>query len=1000
MPIHTEKTFESAIEESMLSPECGWLKGSNEAYSKPLALFPSYIFHFLKTTQPKAWEKLEKIHGADMETKLLDRLCKELDNKGALKVLRQGFTDYGVSFKMAYFKPESNLNPETMALYAQNQLHVTRQLFYGINHQKSLDLVLSVNGIPAATAELKNHFTRQNIFHAEEQYKYDRDPSELLFRFKYRTFVHFAVDPDVVSFTTRLHKADTRFFPLNKGNGLGAGNPENKNGYKSEYLWKELWQRDSFLDLVGRFVHLQQEEITDKATGKTRKKEAFIFPRYHQMDAVRKLAADVRIHGAGKNYLIQHSAGSGKSNSIAWLAYRLSALHTQDNERIFHSVVVITDRRVLDSQLQDTIYQFEHKTGVVQKIDKDSDQLAEALIGGVPIIITTLQKFPFVIGKIDKLPNRNYAVIVDEAHSSQGGEASRKMKQILSAQTLEEAAEEEKDPEDAENYEDELRKTISTYGRQPNLSFFAFTATPKYKTLQVFGITGPDGLPRPFHLYSMRQAIEEGFIHDVLANYTTYELFFKLGKAIEDDPLLNKKKASIAIGRFVSLHPHNIRQKTEIMVEHFRQVTCKQIGGKAKAMVVTGSRKHALRYYLSFKQYIKEKGYEEVKALVAFSGKVIDEGFPDGVTEPELNGFKEKELPERFDTDEYNVLLVASKYQTGFDQPLLHTMYVDKKLSGVLAVQTLSRLNRTVPGKVDTFVLDFANDRETILKSFQPYYEVTQTDLNPDPNLLYDLKSKLEDRQIIWQSEIENFCKAFVTKKDVTRNQAALYSAIKPAISRFKDLTEDEQEEFKKQLVQWLRLYAFITQIINLQDIELEKFALYVKYLETNLPKKSDGEKVNLSDEVSLNYYRLQKMQEGNIGLAQDDGGFVYGATEVGMTREKEEKAALSEIISVLNERFGTDFTPADQLFFDQIEQELAENETLQKQAQSNTLENFKYGFEDMFLDILIGRIDQNQEITRRIMNEKDFGAMVKEWMVNRIYNRMGGNMRGGSSLQ
>jgi type I restriction enzyme R subunit len=900
---------------------------------------------------------------------------------------------------MAYFKPESNLNPETMALYAQNQLHVTRQLYYGINHQKSLDLVLSVNGIPVASAELKNHFTRQNIFHAEEQYKYDRDPSELLFRFKYRTFVHFAVDPDVVSFSTRLHKADTRFFPLNKGNGLGAGNPENKDGYKSDYLWKELWQRDSFLDLVGRFVHLQQEEITDKATGKTRKKEAFIFPRYHQIDAVRKLAADVRIHGAGKNYLIQHSAGSGKSNSIAWLAYRLSALHTQENERIFHSVVVITDRRVLDNQLQDTIYQFEHKTGVVQKIDKDSDQLAEALIGGVPIIITTLQKFPFVIGKIDKLPNRNYAVIVDEAHSSQGGEASRKMKQILSAQTLEEAAEEEKDPEDAENYEDELRKTISTYGRQPNLSFFAFTATPKYKTLQVFGITGPDGLPRPFHLYSMRQAIEEGFIHDVLANYTTYEFFFKLGKAIEDDPLLNKKKASIAIGRFVSLHPHNIRQKTEIMVEHFRQVTCKQIGGRAKAMVVTGSRKHALRYYLSFKQYIQEKGYEEVKALVAFSGKVIDDGYPDGVTEPELNGFKEKELPERFDTDEYNVLLVASKYQTGFDQPLLHTIYVDKKLSGVLAVQTLSRLNRTIPGKVDTFVLDFANDRQTILKSFQPYYEVTQTDLNPDPNLLYDLRNKLEDMLIIWQTEIENFCKAFLTKKDVTRNQSALYSAVKPAISRFKDLTEDEQEEFKKQLVQWLRLYAFITQIINLQDIELEKFALYGKYLETNLPKKSDGEKVNLSDEVSLDYYRLQKMQEGNIGLVQDDGGFVYGATEVGMTREKEEKAVLSEIISVLNKRFGTDFTPADQLFFDQIEQELAENETLQKQAQSNTLENFKYGFEDLFLDILIGRIDQNQEITRRIMNEKDFGAIVKEWMVKRIYNRVGGNQSGKSNL-
>jgi len=801
--------------------------------------------------------------------------------------------------------------------------------------------------------------------------------------------VHFAVDPDAVSFTTKLEKGQTRFFPLNKGNGRAAGNPNNPKGYKTDYLWQQIWQRDSFLDIIGRFMHLQVEEIIDKSTGKTKKKEAFIFPRYHQLDAVRKLAADVKSSGPGKNYLIQHSAGSGKSNSIAWLAYRLSSLHSMDNERIFNSVVVITDRRVLDNQLQDTIYQFEHKTGVVKKIDKDSTQLAEAITEGVPIIITTLQKFPFIIEKVGSIKKRNYAVIVDEAHSSQGGTASRKMKEILSAGTLEEAEEEERDPEDADNYEDELRRTMATYGVQPNLSFFAFTATPKYKTLEVFGVKDANGQPKPFHLYSMRQAIEEGFILDVLANYTTYETFFKLSKAIEDDPLMNKRKAAIAIGRFVNLHPHNIGQKTEIMVEHFRQVTCRQMGGKAKAMVVTGSRKHALRYYEAFKKYIRDNGYSDVRPLVAFSGKVIDDLYPGGVTEAQLNKFKESELPERFDSEAFNVLLVASKYQTGFDQPLLHTMYVDKKLSGVLAVQTLSRLNRIAAGKTDTFVLDFVNDRDTILKSFQPYNEYTTADLEPNPNLLYDLKYKLEFKQIIWQTEVGNFCKAFVNRKEITRNQAALNTSIDPAVSRFKGLKQDEQDEFKKQLVQWLRLYAFITQILPIQDIDLEKFSLYAKYLETKLPRKTEEERVSLTDEVALDYYRIQKMQEGGIGLVAGEGGMVTGATEVGMVSEKEEKIALSEIISLLNDRFGTDFTAADQLYFDQIEQELFENETLQTQAQSNTLDNFRYGFEDLFLDILIGRMDQNQEIAKKIMNDQDFGKMVKTWMVNKVYNRL-----------
>jgi type I restriction enzyme R subunit len=704
--------------------------------------------------------------------------------------------------------------------------------------------------------------------------------------------------------------------------------------------------------------------------------------------------------------LIQHSAGSGKSNSIAWLSYRLSSLHNSEDKRVFDSIIVVTDRKVLDQQLQNNIYQFEHKTGVVQKIDKDSGQLAEALTNGTNIIITTLQKFPFIIEKIGILPDRRYAVIVDEAHSSQGGEATKKMKEVLMVnvsggnyseeEVLEQAAND--DDVEGNDAEDFIRDSMMARGKQGNLSFFAFTATPKPKTLEVFGTTdypNPEKdkngriIPKPFHLYSMRQAIEEGFIHDVLKNYTTYELYFKLSKKITDDPELNKKKAAIAIGRFVSLHPHNIAQKTEIIVEHFRQVVQAKIGGKAKAMVVTGSRLHAVRYYFAFKNYIKDKGYTDIRPLVAFSGKVIDEGYPQGVTEVELNKFGERELPEKFATDEYQVLLVADKYQTGFDQPLLHTMYVDKKLNGVKAVQTLSRLNRTCPGKEDTFVLDFANDRETILNSFQPYFELTKIEENTDPNLLYDLKGKLDARQVYWQSEIDNLAQVFFNPKYKESDQGKLNAFVDPGVDRYKGLEDEAQDEFKKHLTQWLRLYAFLTQIIPFQDAELEKFNAYGRLLQTKLPRQELSERLKLNDEVAMQYYRLQKVAEGAIVLeAQGEYG-LQGSTETGMQREKEEKAKLSEIITVLNDRFGTDFTTADRLFFDQLEQELIADETLIFQAQNNTIENFAYGFNERFDEKAIDRMEQNQEIFSRIFDDADFGKIVKEWMVKKVYERI-----------
>jgi type I restriction enzyme R subunit len=733
--IHTELTFETAIEESLLEFG-GYTKGQSIDFDVQSGLFPSYITDFLKNSQPKAWAKLVNIHKDGVEQKVIQRLIKEIDLRGVLDVIRKGFTDFGVKFQMAYFKPESSLNPEAEELYHSNHLSVTRQLFYERNGRNSIDMVLSLNGLPIATIELKNQFSGQSVDNAKKQYVYDREPNEPIFLFKKRSLVHFAVDADEAFMTTKLDGKQTRYLPFNLGFNNGAGNPPNKNGYRTSYLWEHVWTKDSFMDIIGKFLHLSVEEF--ELNGVKKKKETVIFPRFHQMQVVRKATEDARLNGAGKNYLIQHSAGSGKSNSIAWLSYRLSSLHDNNDNRIFDSVIVITDRKVLDSQLQNTIYQFEHKEGVVQKIDKNSQQLADAITAGSNIIITTLQKFPFILEKIGEIPSRKYAVIIDEAHSSQGGEATKKMKEVLSAKSLEDAEKDEAYSGLEEDAEDEIRKSMLARGKQDNLSFFGFTATPKPKTVEVFGTKGDNGKPEPFHLYSMKQAIEEGFILDVLKNYTTYKTYFKLSKEIEDDPKVNKKKASRAIGRFMSLHPHNLAQKTEVMVEHFRQVASKKIGGKAKAMVVSSSRLHAVRYKEEFDKYIKEKGYTDIKTIVAFSGKVIYPNALEGITEVELNGFAEKELPKKFATDSYQLLLVADKYQTGFDQPLLHTMYVDKKLSGVKAVQTLSRLNRMCAGKKDTFVLDFANDTESILESFQPYYELTSIKENSDPNHLYD----------------------------------------------------------------------------------------------------------------------------------------------------------------------------------------------------------------------------------------------------------------------
>lgn len=992
--IHDEKTFESAIIDELVS-NGGYEEGKPEEFDRTVCLDKLKTIKFLIDSQPDEWSRLVITHGeTNVKDNVIKRLVKEIDLRGILDVIRNGFTDYGVKFKMAFFKPETSLNPDTQKGYDANILSVIRQVKYNTKNENSLDLVLFINGLPISTVELKNQMTGQNVDNAKRQFKFDRDPRDLMFQFKKRVLAHFVVDTDEAWFTTKLNSSGTRFFPYNLGDNNSKGNPVNPDGYRTSYLWEYVWTKDSWLDIIGKFMHLQ---IDDK-----KKTETMIFPRYHQLDCVRKLTKDVKNTGTGNNYLIQHSAGSGKSNSIAWLSYRLSSLHNDIDERIFDSVIVISDRRVLDSQLQNTIYQFEHKEGVVKKIDKDSTQLANSIYHGANIIISTLQKFPFILDKVAEMEEeqgerkkRNYAIIVDEAHSSQGGESSKKLKEVLSAKTLEEAEQEDRD-DDRENYEDQIRKSMEVRGKQPNLSFFAFTATPKAKTLEVFGVretTKEDLRPRPFHLYSMKQAIEEGFIHDVLKGYTTYKLFFKLSKAIEDDPNVDKKKANRAIAKFVSLHPHNISQKVQIIVEHFRAVVSKKIGGKAKAMVATGSRLHALRYKFEMDKYIKENNYTDIKTLVAFSGIVNDGGIE--YRETTINEFGERELPKKFETDEYQVLVVADKYQTGFDQPLLHTMYVDKVLSGVTAVQTLSRLNRVCEGKEDTFVLDFVNTHEDIQNSFQPYYESTTVDEEADPNLLYDLKNQIEDEQIIWKTEVENFAKVYFNPKFRQKDQAKLNAYLDPAVERFKQLPEvpqDDkicQDDFKHKLFSFTRLYSFLSQIMPFTDSELEKFFPYIRFLIRKLPKKDISERLKLDDEVALEYYRLKKIADDNIKLQPGEEGEVFNVQDAGMGRTlKDEKVLLSEIIEVINEHFRTDFKSSDRLVIQQVVEDFATDDKLKDYALQNNIDNFKFPFKDAYESKWIERMDQNKELFDKAMGDDRLAAFMFDFIMKEVYSR------------
>lgn len=1019
---HTEAKLEDAIEHCLITQH-GFSRGESKDYDTAQALEPVRVIAFFKATQEKTWTALASIHGAETERVVLDALVKELAIKGMLKVLRHGFKCYGKKLKVAFFAPNNRLNPESWALYDKNSLSVTRQLHYSDKHTKSLDMVLFLNGLPMITAELKNPLSGQTVESAKTQYKKDRDQRELIFEFKKRTLVHFAIDQDLVFMTTRLSGDKTFFLPFNLGCYGGAGNPPAADGgYRTAYLWREVWARDSLLDILGRFMHLQEEEkriLIDKAIKKI-SKETMIFPRYHQLDAVRRLVRHSGEHGPGRNYLVQHSAGSGKSNSIAWLAHRLSSLHDESDNKVFDSVVVITDRRVLDQQLQNTIYQFEHKQGVVQKIDEDSRQLVQALTSGTPIIITTLQKFPFVSETLEKLnkerdadnalqlstQGKRYAVIVDEAHSSQSGESAMELKGVLNKDGIAEAAsgyaaENGLDDADPDQMAEVVREMMKR-GKQPNISFYAFTATPKYKTLHVFNESGLSG-KAPFHEYTMRQAIEEKFILDVLKNYTTYEAFFHIVQSAEDDPHVERKKAARALARFLSLHPHNLAQKTEVMVEHFRTHVKHKIGGRAKAMVVTDSRLHAVRYKQMFDKYIKSNGYKDVKSLVAFSGVVEDPDAPGkSWTEVGLNGgIKESELPEKFDSDDYQVLLVAEKYQTGYDQPLLHTMYVDKKLSGIQAVQTLSRLNRTCAGKEDTFVLDFRNKPEEIYTAFKPFYQDTPVEELTDAQHLYRLQHQIDEAGIIFEEEIDAFCEVYFQprRKETVHDHAKMNGVLDKAVDRYKALPEDEQEELKGLCVNFRNMYGFLSQVIPYQDSDLEKLYTYLRFLLSKLPRRAFGLAYYLEDDVELQYYRLQKINEGQIDLSGGKADPLKGPSDVGTGRGVDDEIRLSELINILNERFGTDFTQADQLFFDQIQEEAVANENLRKAASANSVDDFRYVFDKAFEGLVIDRMEGNEEIFSKLMSDGEFRKIASEHLLHKVYYAIKGDEDFGAGV-
>lgn len=928
----TEKRFEDDITASFLSPSGGYTHNS-DVYVPDLGLFPDTLVRFVQRTQPKEWKRFELQNSGDITRKFCLIFNSACDTYGLLEVLRHGFKHRGISFRACYFKPESSLNQTAATLYAANEITCNRQWFYSEKTHNSVDMVLAVNVIPVFAFELKNQYTGQNVDNAKRQWMYDRDPREICFQFNKRILAYFCVDQLEVWMTTRLAGKDTYFLPFNQGsngagNDGGKGNPVNPDGYPTAYLWEDVFQKDSMMDIVQKFIMYQS------------KKKALIFPRYHQLDVVRKLVSDVRRNGAGHNYLIQHSAGSGKSNSIAWTAYRLASLHDEQDKPIFSSVVVVTDRTVLDAQLQETISGFDHTIGAVETIgeNKNSRDLRDALNNGARIIVTTLQKFPVIYQEVDSSAGRNFAIIVDEAHSSQTGSSAMKLKSALAdtEQALREFAEIEGKAEDDIDRTDKIVQEMITHGKHKNLSFFAFTATPKAQTLEMFGTEYEDGSFHPYHIYSMRQAIEEGYILNVLQNYMTYSTCFKIAKNTAENPELPESRATKIIKKYEKLHPYNISQKAQIIVETFRSTTRYKIGGKGKMMVVTDSRLAAVRYFHEIKRYVESLRYTDVDVLIAFSGCVQDG--EEEYTESGLNvrwdgsHIAENQTKAEFH-DNFNVLIVAEKYQTGFDEPLLHTMIVDKKLKSVKAVQTLSRLNRTYPGKSDTFILDFANKQEDILDAFQPFYQETSLEQEVNVDLIYQTEKELLDYAIYTKNDIDAFIAVWnhPSKQD-EKAMGRMTSVLKPVADRYNLKNSEERYQFRRLVRSLIRWYSYVSQVTRMFDSDMHKQYLFLSYLIDLLPAEVE-EPVDLDGKLKLEYYKLQKTFEGEIHLEHLDGQYVPATQKAAQGRQQ--KSTLDEILEKINEKYKGEFTDADRVMIDALHAKLISDKKLESSART-----------------------------------------------------------------
>lgn len=1004
-----EKRFEADIESYMLS-KGGFTKGDMTTYDKDKAIDLPKLIEFIKKTQPKAWQRYERNYGSDGEKKLYKRFQESVEMHGLLHVLRHGFEDRGAKVQVAAFKPTSSLSQEVIDDYNNNILTCTRQFFYSSQNGNSIDMVLSLNGIPIVALELKDQLTGQTISNAKTQFMYDRNPKEMCFHFDKRFLVYFAVDLYEVEMTTQLKGKDTFFLPFNQGtNGAGevggAGNPSNPDGYTTSYLWEKVLNKDTLMEILQKYLQRIEEEKVVYKNGKEVKKTStkLIFPRFHQLDVVTKLIDDVKEKGSGQNYLIQHSAGSGKSNSIAWLAYQLIELKDADNKPIFTSVIVVNDRTVLDRQTQDTIYGFDHVKGIVEKIDdeKHSSDLKKAINDGKKIIITTLQKFPYIYEEINDTTDRRFAVIVDEAHNSQSGRSAQKLKAALAdtEEALREFAEIEGRAEaEIKDEEDKLVEEMLTHGKHKNLSFFAFTATPKEATLEMFGTKQPNGKFRAFHIYSMKQAIEEGFILDVLKNYMTYKNCYKIAKSITGNPEVPASQALRAIQRYESLHPHNLQQKTAIIIETFRNVTKNKINGNAKAMVVTASRLHAIRYYHEIKSYLEKKGYDDLEILIAFSGVVKDgdsEYTEEGMNKrKDGSTIKESQLPAEFNKDEYAMLVVAEKYQTGFDEPLLHTMFVDKKLKGVKAVQTLSRLNRTCTGKKDTFVLDFVNTAEEIQEAFEPYYECTELDEEINVNLIYDTRTLLRGFGLYGDDDIDKFLKILYKKGPQTDTDLGkMTSLLTPVVNGYKALPEDKRFDYKKTIHNFNKWYAYITQIDRMFDKDLQKEFNFTQYLEKMLPPVAEVKTVDLEDKLKLEFYKLEQTFKGDISLNPTVETQTLENPKTLKTSGKgvEQDELLENIIEKVNEKFQGIFTEGDRVIVETIYNKCVKNnKKLKMQAKKNDEEVFNQSiFPEIFNDVAQDCYMESMAAFSKLFEDKTFYASVMDAIAKEAYKNL-----------